>query len=135
MMLSPPSGYLGRNTVLESGQYLSSCQWKIEVPEGQLVSLNLFSFQKLITSKKPPQQHTDRNRDKCSLMLMLQDGGTLEEIDLCGRGQREIEVYRSESSSLEMSFYSTGTEENIPHFILNYLGKSTRTFLWNYRIK
>ena len=42
--LSPDGGYIGKQTLQESGSYLSDCIWSLEVKAGQKISFTVFSF-------------------------------------------------------------------------------------------
>ena len=43
--LAPPGGYIGKQTLQESGAYLNDCIWSVEVRAGQKISFTVFSFQ------------------------------------------------------------------------------------------
>ena len=42
--LSLNGGYIGKQTLEESGSYLSDCSWSLEVKAGQKISFTVFSF-------------------------------------------------------------------------------------------
>ncbi len=42
--LAPPEGFLGKQTLVETGAYLNDCIWMVEVKDGQKISFTIFSF-------------------------------------------------------------------------------------------
>ena len=42
--LPPSGGYIGKQTLADSGMYINDCIWSIQVKTGQRISLTLFGF-------------------------------------------------------------------------------------------